>query len=82
MACANVIAPPFSLILGCLMNGHTRLFNLEKKIKSKPFSVLAASNVIGALRRLFTETRMVLTARIANGFTFSIKTRKCYLFSS
>jgi len=49
MARANVIAPPFSLILGCLMNGHTRLFNLEKKFKSKPFSVLVASNVIGAL---------------------------------
>ena len=49
MARANVIAPPFSLILGCLMNGHTHLFNLEKKIKSKPFNILAASNVIGAL---------------------------------
>jgi len=49
MARANVIAPPFSLILGCLMNGHTCLFNLEKKIKSKPFSVLVASNVIGSL---------------------------------
>jgi hypothetical protein len=49
MARAIVIAPPFSLILGCLMNGHTCLFNLEKKIKSKPFSVLVASNVIGAI---------------------------------
>jgi len=53
-----------------------------KKIKSKPFSVLAASNVIGALKRLFTETRMVLTARNGNGFTFSINSRRCYLFSS
>jgi len=53
-----------------------------KKIKSKPFSVLAASNVIGALKRLFTETRMVFTARNAYGFTFSINSRRCYLFSS
>jgi len=53
--------------------GILAYLTLKRKIKSKPFSVLVASNVIGALRRLFTETRMVLTARIAHSFTFSIK---------
>jgi hypothetical protein len=35
--------------------GTLAYLTFKKKIKSKPFSVLVASNVIGALMRLFTE---------------------------
>ena len=39
-------------------------------LKPKPFGILAASNVVFSVRRLFTETMTSLAARTLNIFDF------------
>ena len=43
-------------------------FNL---LKLKPFAVLAESDVVVSVRRLFSEIKMLLAARKPNGFDFN-----------